>query len=212
MSETPREKIFFEDGVLHAVCAGTPLSFDRPGALLESRLNCEDAPESLKLGDGRDLLRAAFETVPFARGPLPEPFFGGGVTLPAQEAFKLFVNSNVAEKSDEFRVLAAEYGQFVVCARRWRDVWKAGCFTVEPRTVTVRFEDLWLRLPEKSRFTEYMVETVRDPNAADSPALQSAHVVREVLPSIAPDARITVDADAGGGFTLAFWPVAARIG
>ena len=55
---------------------------------------------------------------------------------------------------------------------------------------------------------QYLVETVRDPNAADGPAEQAAHVVRETIPGVAPDARIVLDADAGGGWTLTFWPVA----
>jgi hypothetical protein len=63
-------------------------------------------------------------------------------------------------------------------------------------------------LPEKARFTDYLVEVVRDPNAKDSPEAQAAHVVRETLPGIAPDARICLDLADGGGFTLTFWPVA----
>ena len=201
-------KVFFDNGRIAAVCAGAPLYFDRPGDLLEARMGCEPPPEKLELGDGRDVLRAAFETVPFARGPLPPPFFGGGVTFPAQEAFRLFVNANTAEKSDAFRVAAAERGEFALFGRRWRDVWKIGCFTAEPRTVTVRFEDFWEMLPAGRRFKKYIMETVRDPNAADPPEAQAAHVVREAVPGVAPDARIAVDADAGGGFTLTFWPVA----
>ncbi len=211
MKDAP-EKVFFEDGVLRAVCAGTLLSFDRPGDFLESRLGCEPPPEKLELGDGRDLVRAAFETVPFARDPLPAPFFGGGTTFPAQEAFKLFINANVREKSDDFRVTAAERGEFAAFARRWRDVWKAGFFTAEERTVTVRFEDLWLRLPREARYTEYLVEVLRDPNGGDSAEVRAAGFVRETLPGIAPDARIAVDSQAGGGFVLGFWPVAARAG
>ena len=43
---------------------------------------------------------------------------------------------------------------------------------------------------------------------AISAEAQAAHVVRETLPGIAPDARICLDLADGGGFTLTFWPVA----
>ena len=199
----------WDDGVLKASTPNLPpLAWMRPGDLAEARLNCDPPPPDLDLGHGGDLLTAAFKVIPFVREPLPVPFFGGGVTFPAQEAFRLFLGTNVAEKADDFRVLRGEVDDFIVCARRYHDVWKVGAFTVSATTLTVRFEDLWEMLPEKARFTDYLVEVVRDPNAKDSAEAQAAHVVRETLPGIAPDARICLDLADGGGFTLTFWPVA----
>ena len=199
----------WDDGVLKASTPNLPtLSWTRPGDLAEARLNCDPPPGNLDLGHGGDLLTAAFKVIPFVREPLPQPFFGGGVTLPAQEAFRLFLGTNVAERADDFRVLRGEPDDYLVCARRYHDVWKVGAFTVEPTTLTVRFEDVWRQLPERSRFTVYLVEVVRDPNAKDSADAQAAHVVRETLPDVAPDARMCLDLAAGGGFTLTFWPVA----
>ena len=199
----------WDDGVLKASTPNLPpLAWPRPGDLAEARLNCDPSPADLDLGHGGDLLTAAFKVIPFVREPLPPPFFGGGVTFPAQEAFRLFLGINVAEKADDFRVLRGEVDDFIVCARRYHDVWKVGAFTVSATTLTVRFEDLWEMLPEKARFTDYLVEVVRDPNAKDSAEAQAAHVVRETLPGIAPDARICLDLADGGGFTLTFWPVA----
>ena len=199
----------WDDGVLKASTPNLPpLAWTRPADLAEARLNCDPPPADLDLGHGGDLLTAAFKVIPFVREPLPTPFFGGGVTFPAQEAFRLFLGINVAEKADDFRVLRGEVDDFIVCARRYHDVWKVGAFTVSATTLTVRFEDLWEMLPEKARFTDYLVEVVRDPNAKDSPEAQAAHVVRETLPRIAPDARICLDLADGGGFTLTFWPVA----
>ena len=199
----------WDEGVLKASTPNLPpLAWTRPGDLAEARLNCDPPPADLDLGHGGDLLTAAFKVIPFVREPLPAPFFGGGVTFPAQEAFRLFLGTNVAEKADAFRVLRGEVDDFIVCARRYHDVWKVGAFTVSATTLTVRFEDLWEMLPEKARFTDYLVEVVRDPNAKDSAEAQAAHVVRETLPGIAPDARICLDLADGGGFTLTFWPVA----
>ncbi len=204
----PVAELAWDDGILKASTPNLPtLSWRRPGDLAEARLNCDPPPQAMDLGNGGDLLTAAFKVVPFVREPLPEPVFGGGVTLPAQEAFKLFLGVNVSEKADDFRVLRGEPDDFLVCARRYHDVWKVGAFTVEPTTLTVRFEDVWRLLPEASRATEYLVEVVRDPNGGDPPEAQAAHVVREALPGIAPDARICLDLAAGGGFTLTFWPV-----
>ena len=206
----PVATLVWDDGVLKASTPNLPtLSWQRPGDLAEARLNSDPPPADLDLGTGGDLLAAAFKVVPFVREPLPQPCFGEGVTLPAQEAFKLFLGINVAERADDFKVTRGEPDDFLVCARRYHDVWKVGAFTVEETTLTVRFEDLWRQLPEKSRFTNYLVEIVRDPNAKDSAEAQTERVVRETLPGIAPDARICLDLAAGGGFTLTFWPVAS---
>ena len=206
----PVATLVWDDGVLKASTPNLPtLSWVRPGDLAEARLNCDPPPADLDLGHGGDLLTAAFKVIPFVREPLPKPFFGGGTTLPAQEAFRLFLGTNVAEKADDFKVLRGEPDDYLVCARRYHDVWKVGAFTVEATALTVRFEDLWNKLPEKSRFANYLVEVVRDPNAKDSAEAQAAHVVRETLPGVAPDARICLDLASGGGFTMTFWPVAS---
>ena len=99
----------WDDGVLKASTPNLPpLAWTRPGDLAEARLNCDPPPADLDLGHGGDLLTAAFKVIPFVREPLPAPFFGGGVTFPAQEAFRLFLGINVAEKADDFRVLRGE--------------------------------------------------------------------------------------------------------
>ena len=189
-----KRKIWFDDGVLKARVSGTALSFARPAELLEARLNCDAAPESLEIEDGEALVRAAFEVVPFARAPLPRPTYGERVTGPARAAFELFAGLNPAEKSDDFCVLRAEAGDFAVAARRFGDVWMAGAFTVAAKTLTFRFEDLWLRLPERRRKGEYLVEVNADGGR------------REVIDGAAPDARIFLDLEDSGGFSLAFWP------
>ena len=106
--------------------------------------------------------------------------------------------------------MRGEPEDFVVCARRYKDVWKAAAFAVEQTALTFRFEDLYLQLPKTApRYEEYIVEVVRDSNSKDPAEAQCAGVVRETITGVPPDARIRLELQRGGGFTLTFWPVAA---
>jgi len=204
-------KLEWDDGVLKASSDNMPtLAWTRPADLAEARLEIDPPIDSLEIADGKELLAAAFTVVPFVREPLPDPVFGEGVTLAAREAFNVFTGHNAkSQRADAFRVTRGEPDDFLVCARRYKDVWKVGGFTVEETALTVRFEDLWNQLPAKGKqYTDYLVEVVRDPNAKDSPEAQSAGIVRETLTGIAPDARIFLELAKGGGFTLTFWPIA----
>lgn len=205
-------KLEYEEGVLKASSANLPtLTWTRPADLAEARLEVDPPVDSLELANGEDLLSAAFAVVPFVREPLPRPVFGDVLTPAAREAFLLFTGQNASsQRADAFRVLRGEVGDFLVAARRYKDVWKVGGFSVAATTLTVRFEDLWSQLPPTApRYTEYLVEVVRDANSKDSASEQSGRVVRETLPGVAPDARIALDLAANGGFTLTFWPVAS---
>ena len=201
--------LVWDNGVLKASSPNLPtLSWPRPGDLAESRLHCDPPPAELRLESGADLLCAAFRTIPFVRDPLPEPSFGPGVTLAAQEAFRLFLGTGTAGNADAFKVLRGEPDDFIVCARRYHDVWKTGAFAVAATTLTLRFEDVREMLPSKNGFKTYLAEVVRDPNDADPPEAREKGIVRETLADVAPDARICLDLAAGGGFTVTFWPVA----
>ena len=88
-----------------------------------------------------------------------------------------------------------------------------GFFTVsraadDPMTMplTVRFEDLWMQMPETLRAYDYQVSVVRDPHVKDAADSQTLGVVRETLEGVAPDARICLDLVRNGGFTLTFTP------
>lgn len=199
----PVGKLEFDDGTLKASSPNLPtLNWDRPASLAEARLECDPAPSALEISNGADALVAAFKVLPFVRGPLPQPTFGPGVTPAARTAFGLLAGTSLNEVADSFRVLRGELDDFIVFARRYKDVWMAGALAATTTTLTFRFEDIWRQLPEKNRFAEYMVEVVRDDPA------DAAGCIRETLPGIAPDARIMLDLRAGGGFMLAFWPVA----
>jgi len=199
----PVGKLEFEDGVLKASSPNLPtLAWDRPAALAEARLESDPPPSSLDIADGSDALTAAFKVLPFVRAPLPKPVFGPSLTPAARAAFELLAGTSLHEIADSFRVMRGEIDDFIVFARRYKDVWMAGGLANDSTTLTFRFEDIWAQLPKNSRFSEYIVEVVRDdPNDPSS-------CVRETLPGVAPDARIMLDLRACGGFTLAFWPVA----
>jgi len=202
----------WDDGVLKASSPNIPtLTWNRPADLAEARLQSDPPVSSLEIADGHDLLTAAFGVLPFVREPLPRPTYAEAVTPSAREAFALLLGQNVAQAADSFRVLRGEVDDFIVFARRYHDVWKVGGLAVSPTTLTVRFEDLWNQLPPSApRYTDYLVEVVRDAHERDPEAAQHERLVRETHSGLAPDVRISLDVAAHGGFTMTFWPVAAR--
>lgn len=191
-----KRSLIWREGTLWTEGAGEePRAWTRPADLAEARLGTDPAPESLVLADGRDLLTFAFTVAPFARGPLPEPAFGKAVTPAARSAFRLFLGLDGA--GDAFCVLRGEPDDFLVFARRTGTVWRAGAFTVGATTLTLRFEDVWDCTPPALRATSYAVDVLRDGGNAALP---------DLLPGIAPDARLFIDLAANGGFLFTFTP------
>lgn len=206
MPLAPTVPLVWDDGVLRASSPDlSGCSWTRPADLAAARLAVFPAPDELALADGYDLLSAAFAVVPFVRGPLPAPVYGDGVTAAARAAFDLFLGG-AAGAGDRFRVLRGELDDFLVFARLAGGVWTVGAFTAEPTTLTVRFEDLWRRLPADLRRFDYALEVLRDPHAKDAPEAQAAGFVRESRAGLAPDVRVCLDLAKGGGFTLVFTP------
>ncbi len=196
-------QVVWKNGCLWTSGPGVPdRMWARPADLAAARLALLPPPDALPLAEGADLLTAAFAVVPFVQGPLPPPVFGPGVTVAARAAFSLFTD----EARGALCVLRGEPDDFLVCARRTGPVWMVGAFTVAPTTLTVRFEDLWERLPEAAQAFDYRMDVVRDPHAKDTVADQAAGVVRETFTGVAPDARICLDLARGGGFTLTLAP------
>ena len=210
-------QLFWRDGELWSESPGCPSrAWRRPADLAEARLATDPAVDSLALADGRDLLTAAFCVVPFAHGPLPEPVFGEAVTSAARAAFRAFLG--IDGEGDAFHVMRGEPDDFLVFARRLRRsrgdrptgasrrsrgdrptgaVWQVGGFSVEATTLTVRFEDVWNLTPPDLRVTSYSVDVLRDGVSAAS---------QNILPGIAPDARLFIDLAANGGFLFTFMP------
>lgn len=172
-----------------------PRAWTRPADLAQARLGTDPAVESLELADGSDLLTAAFAVVPFVCGPLPEPAFGEVVTPAARAAFRAFLG--IGGAGDDFRAMRGEPDDFLVFARRIGAAWQVGGFAVESTTLTVRFEDVWDLTPHELRATSYGVTVLRDGGNAVHP---------DLLPGIAPDARIFIDLADNGGFLLSFTP------
>jgi hypothetical protein len=199
----PVGKLAFAHGTLKASSPNVPtLNWERPAALAEARLMCDPPPEALVFETPGDLLTAAFKVLPFVRGPLPKPVFGEAITPAAREAFGLLAGTSLHEAADAFRVLRGEVDDFIVFARRYKDVWMAGALSAHAGALTFRFEDIWSQLPATRRFASYIMESVRDDPQ------DPARCIRETLPDVAPDARVMMDVREGGGFALTFWPVA----
>ena len=195
----------WRDGALWSESPGCQSrAWKRPADLAEARLGTDHAVEALALADGRDLLTAAFAVVPFVGGSFPEPVFGEAVTPAARAAFRAFLG--IDGEDEAFHVMRGEPDDFLVFARRSRRsrgdrptgaVWQVGGFSVEATTLTVRFEDVWNLTPPDLRVTSYSVEVLRDGVSA---------VSQNILPGIAPDARLFIDLAANGGFLFTFTP------
>lgn len=202
-------QLSWRDGALWSESPGCPArAWARPADLAQVRLGTDLAVGTLELANGRDLLTAAFAVVPFVCGPLsggarccatakpfPKLLFGEAVTPAARAAFRVFLG--IGGAGDDFRVMRGEPDDFLVFARRTGTTWQVGGFTVEATTLTVRFEDVWDLTPPELRATSYSVTVLKDGEDAVHP---------DILPDIAPDARIFIDLAANGGFLLSFAP------
>lgn len=171
--------------------------FDRPGDLAERRFAAMERVEGLVVEDGRQGCGQLFLTVPFTKAALPAPVFGAAVTPAFRAAFEVAL----ARGGEDFWVPRGEPGEFAVAARRQGGVWQVAGVTAEARTLTVRFEDLWLRLPPELRAQRYTVEILRDPIKGET-----GDRVEEIFSDQAPDVRVALDLAKSGGFLLAFRP------
>ena len=173
--------------------------FDRPGDLAVRRFGVLPQVASLPVADGRAGCGHLFLTVPFTKAELPAPVFGEGLTPAYRAAFELALGRN--EASDDFWVMRGEPGEFAVVARRCGRVWRVGGLVSEPMTLTVRFEDLWLRMSPELRVLHYTVEILRDPIRDEA-----GDHIEESFAAQAPDVRVALDAAKNGGFLLTFRP------
>jgi hypothetical protein len=171
------------------------LFFQRPGELAERRFAVLDGLAELDVRDGRSGIDLLFRKIPFTKTRLPTPVFGDSVTPAFRAAFGLATDAG----GGDFWVMRGEPGQFFVAARRQGDVWKVAGLTAEPRTLTVRFEDLWLRTPADMRALRYTVKILRDPVKGET-----GDCVQETFEGQAPDVRVALDLARDGGFLLEF--------
>lgn len=173
--------------------------FDRPGDLAVCRFGALARIETLRVADGRQGCGHLFLTVPFTKAPLPAPTFGDAVTPAYRAAFEMILGRGGT--SDDFHVMRGEPGEFAVAARRQGGMWQIAGVTAETRTLTVRFEDLWLRMPPALRMLRYTVELLRDPTRDET-----GDRIEEAFTGQAPDVRVALDLATNGGFLLTFRP------
>ena len=177
--------------------------FDRPGDLAVRRFGALEKIESLNVGSGRQGCEHLFLTVPFTKAALPDPAFGEAVTPAYRAAFESVLGRGAA--CDDFWMIRGEPGEFAVAARRLGGVWRVAGVMAQAQTLTVRFEDLWLRMPAEVRDRCYTVEILRDPVTGEV-----GEVVQEAFADQAPDVRTALDLKKDGGFLLTFRPQGER--
>ncbi len=173
--------------------------FDRPGDLAVRRFGALERVDELVVTDGRQGCNHLFLTVPFTKAALPAPAFGGAVTPAFRAAFETMLGRGAA--SDDFWMMRGEPGEFAVAARRQGNVWQVAGVTAAAQTLTVRFEDLWLRMPAEQRALTYTVDILRDPLKGEA-----GDRVEEPFADQAPDVRVALDLAKNGGFLITFNP------
>ena len=132
---------------------------------------------------------------------LPAPVFGEVLTPAYRAAFEMMLGRGVT--SDDFWMMRGEPGEFAVAARRQGSVWQVAGVTAASRTLTVRFEELWQRMPAELRAFAYTVDILRDPIQGEA-----GELVEESFSDQAPDVRVALDLAKSGGFLIAFRPQA----
>ena len=201
--------------------------FDRPGDLAVRRFGALERVDELAVADGRQGCNHLFLTVPFTKAALPAPVFGEAVTPAYRAALEMMLGRglSVAEgrlappedvkggtwgracatdpagAESDFWMMRGEPGEFAVAARRQGNVWQVAGVTAAAQTLTVRFEDLWLRMPAVLRALVYTVVILRDPIKGEA-----GDRVEESFADQAPDVRVALDLAKNGGFLIMFRP------
>ena len=170
--------------------------FERPGDLAEKRF--EVAPlESWSVLNGKQGCQSLFDLFPFVAGNIPEPIYAESLTPAFRKAFQCVLERDGV--IDDFWMIRGEPSVFAVVAQRRGAIWRVCGLTGESRTLTVRLEDLWLRMPAELRALSYTVDIFRDPTAKEQ-----GTSIEEFFTGQAPDVRIALDLSANGGFLLTF--------
>ncbi|MDD2601233.1 MAG: glycoside hydrolase family 97 C-terminal domain-containing protein [Kiritimatiellae bacterium] len=178
------------------------LMLERPGALVEMRFNVLVGGDEIPVETGADGCRSLFTQLPFFAAAMPPVRYGVAV----RESFKLAFNCILSHftgsaSDDDFWVIRGEPGEFAVVARRIGATWLVSGICAAAKTLTLRFEDLWLRMPAAYRALLWRVRIVRDPVNAEP-----GESVAESFGNLAPDIKIALDVKKNGGFWLEFKP------
>ena len=175
--------------------------FDRPGDLATRRFDALNEIPALNIEDGKQGCAHLFLTIPFTKRALPPVTFSDKLTPSFKEAFTQIIRRG--EGADDFWFIRGEPNVFAIAAQRRQDEWRIHGVTGASRTLTIRFEDLWLRTPPPLRATHYTVAIKRNPNKNETGAQP---LIDETFASQPPDIRIALDLPENGGFVLTFTP------
>jgi len=182
------------------------LMLERPGALVEMKFNVLVGGNGIPVETGADGCRVLFTRLPFIVGAVPTVRYGAEI----RESFKIAFNSLLSHFSacdDDFWVIRGEPAEFAVVARRIGATWLVSGICAAVKTLTVRFEDLWLRMPVALRALQWRVRIVRD-----SVNEEPGQSVDESFDGLAPDIKIAMDVKKNGGFWLEFEPHEKKYG
>ena len=173
---------------------------DRPGALVEMQFGALESISEISVECGADGCRFLYTRLPFTRASLPDAVYGTAIRASFKTAYNCIL-AHFRSKDDDFWVIRGAPGEFAVTARRIGSKWIVCGITSVARTLTVRFEDLWLRMPAELRVLKWDVKLLRDP-VNNEPG----EVVEESFFGLAPDLRIALDLKLNGGFQIEFTP------
>ncbi|MDA3926656.1 MAG: glycoside hydrolase family 97 C-terminal domain-containing protein [Kiritimatiellae bacterium] len=173
---------------------------DRPGAIAEMQFGALGRIESLDVESGADGCRQIYSRLPFTKAALPVATYGEDIRSSFKEAFDALLG-HYQGGDDDFWLIRGEPGVFAIGARRSGANWMVAGITAKARTLTLRFEDLWLRMPQDLRAAKWRVKIARD-TVRDEPGER----IEESFEDLAPDIRVALDLKKNGGFTMDFKP------
>lgn len=184
-----------KEGSVHLVI------FDRPGKLAEMKFALQEDALSPVIERGADGCRLLYTQLPFSKVAPDKAVYSDDIRTSYRGAFDCLLD-HYSGNDDDFWVMRGDPKLFVVAARRIADRWIVCGLTGKPRTLTIRLEELWLRLPPEMRPLQWQAAIQRDP-VLDEPG----DIMEENFNDLAPDARIALDLKKNGGFIIKFEPI-----
>ncbi len=176
--------------------------FRRPGELPENRFKVPGCAVPLEIADAAHAACILYTKLPFMPDLSVEPQYGSAVRSSFKSAFSMILEHfGDADEEDDFVVLRGNPGEFAVVARRCGESWTVAGIAGHALTLTVRFEELWWRLPTNLRALRWSASLRRDPVLNES-----AELVDETFNRLAPDVRIALEIKTNGGFMIKFKP------
>lgn len=175
------------------------IMLERPGRLAEMKFGVRTECAPLPVEQGADGCRFLYTRLPFSR-EAPAVVYGAEIRESFKSAYDCLL-AHFSSSDDDFWVIRGLPAEFAVAARRIGSRWLVCGITAAGRTLTVRFEDLWMRLPAELRAVHWDLTLIRDAVNQEPGA-----TVRESFTALAPDIRVALDLKKNGGFLMEFNP------